>query len=142
MDLTIPLENITLNIRVAVLIRNRGGYILEESKNGYCFPVGGRVKAGETSKEAAKREVFEELGVTVESLKLRGIVESFFGRDGDRVQEICFVYTVSDAEDLELSNEFGVYALDQIESLDLRPHVIKEIIKSDSGTILHLVAKE
>lgn len=141
MDLTIPLEDITLNIRVAVLIKNGDGFILEKSKEGYYFPVGGRVKAGETSEEAAKREAFEEIGVSVEGLKLKGIVELFFGQEDKRVQEICFVYTVSDVSDVKLAEEFGVYTLFQIESLDFRPQVIKEIIKSD-GHILHLTMKE
>lgn len=142
MDLTIPLEKITLNIRVAILIKKEGGFVLEESKGGYYFPVGGRVKAGETSEEAVRREVLEELGVSVEGLRLAGIVELFFGSENNRVQEICFVYSVSDVNDLKLTEEFGVYTLEQIESIDFRPQVIKEIMKSNSDNILHLMMIE
>ncbi len=142
MDLTIPLEKITLNIRVAILIKNEGGFVLEKSKGGYYFPVGGRVKAGETSEEAARREIFEELGISVGGLRLTGIVELFFGGEDNRVQEICFVYSVSDVNDLKLAEEFGVYTLSQIESLDFRPQIIKEILKSTNDDILHLIMKE
>lgn len=142
MDLTIQLETITLNIRVAVLIKKEGGFILEKNKGGYYFPVGGRVKAGETSEEAAKREVFEELSVVVEGLKLRAIVELFFCSEDSHVHEICFVYSVSDIDDLKLAEEFGVYTLEQIESIDFRPEVIKEVIKSNSNNILHLMMNE
>ncbi len=142
MDLTIPLEKITLNIRVAVLIKKEGGYVLEKSNGGYYFLIGGRVKAGETSEEAAKREAFEEIGVSVEGLKLKGIVELFFGPEDKRVQEICFVYTVSNINDIKLAEQFGVYTLEQIESLDFRPQIIKEIMKSDDDYVLHLTTKE
>ena len=142
MDLTIPLETITLNIRVAILVKKEGGFILEKSKGGYYFPVGGRVKAGETSEEAAKRELFEELGVSIERFRLRGIVELFFGPEDKCVQEICFVYSVSDIDDLKLTEEFGFYTLKQIESLDFRPQVIKEIMKSDNEHVLHLTMKQ
>ncbi len=139
MDLTIPLENITLNIRVAVLIKKGDGFVLEKSKKGYYFPVGGRVKAGETSEQAAKREVFEELGIVVENIKSRGLVELFFERDGNRVQEICFVYSVSDIDDLNLTDEFDVFTIDQIENIDFRPQLIKEVMRADRDTTLHLI---
>jgi 8-oxo-dGTP pyrophosphatase MutT (NUDIX family) len=142
MDLTIPLEKVTLNIRVAVLVKKEGGFVLEKSKGGYYFLIGGRVKAGETSEEAAKREAFEEIGVSVEGLKLKGIVELFFGPEDKRVQEICFVYAVSNVNDINLAEEFSVYTLEQIESLDFRPQIMKEIIKSDDDHVLHLTMKE
>ena len=142
MDLTIPLEKITLNIRVAVLIKKDDGFILEKSRGGYYFPIGGRVKVGETSEEAAKREVFEEIGISVDNLKLRGVVELFFGSEDKRVQEICFVYSVSDVNNVNLSEEFDVYMLEQIESLHFRPQVIKEIMKLKTDNILHLTMKE
>lgn len=142
MDLTIPLENITLNIRVAVLVKKEGGFVLEKSKGGYYFAVGGRVKAGETSKEAAKREVFEELGIIVEDFELSGVVELFYGPKDGRVQEICFVYHTPDINDLKLTDEFSVYTLEQIETIDFRPLVMKEIMKEGTGKVLHLVMKE
>lgn len=142
MDLTIPLETVTLNIRVAVLIQKDGGFVLEKSKGGYYFPVGGRVKQGETSEEAARREVLEELGVTTQDLQLRGVIELFFGRENDRVQEICFVYTASVVGMLELAQEFGVHTVEQIESIDFRPQVIKEIMKSKEAGILHITMRE
>lgn len=142
MDLTIPLESITLNIRVAILVKQDGCYILEKSKGGYYFPVGGRVKAGETSLQAAKREVSEELGVTVEGLTLKAIVETFFGRGNERVQEICFVYTAKDVEGLTLSSGFEVCALSDIDRIDFRPRVIKEAMKSSDDRVLHLMVSE
>jgi len=142
MDLTIPLDSITLNIRVAVLIKKEGGFVLEKSKGGYYFPVGGRVKAGETSEEAAKREIFEELGIVVENVILKAVVELFFGNTNGHVQEICFVYSTPEVHNLNITNEFGVYTLEEIETIDFRPQIIKEVMMSDDNKILHLTMKE
>lgn len=142
MDLTIPLEKFILNIRVAILVKKETGFVLEKSKEEYYFLIGGRVKAGETSEQAAKREAFEEIGVSVEGLKLKGIVELFYGPENKHVQEICFVYTISNVNDITLTEKFGVYTLEQIESLDFRPQIIKEIIKSEDDHVLHLTSKD
>ncbi len=142
MDLTIPLEDVTLNIRVAVLIKQQGGFVLEKSKGGYYFPVGGRVKAGETSLSAAKREVLEEMGTEVSDLVMRGVIELFFRSEDRRIQEICFVYSAEVDDVLTLGGEFGTYSLEQIETIDFRPKVIKEIMKAKQDSILHLVMDE
>lgn len=142
MDLTIPLENVTLNIRVAVLVKKDGGFVLEKNKDGYYFPIGGRVKAGETSLEATKREILEELGVAVESLSLKGVIENFFDIGSEHVQEICFVYTIQDMNNLKLGDEFVAYTVDQIDTIDFRPQNIKEIMNAVDGKILHLIMKE
>lgn len=139
MDLTIPFGDTTLNVRVAVLVKRGDGLVFEKSKKGYYFPVGGRVKVGENSEEAAKREVFEELGVVIDNLEQRGVVELFFARDGSPVQEICFVYSASVADDLELTEDFTVFTLEEIDNIDFRPKIIKEVMKARSGTILHLI---
>lgn len=138
MDLTIPIGNIILNIRVAVLLKTRGGFILEKNKQGFYFPIGGRVKAGETSNEASQREVLEELGIVVTDLKFKGIAELFFESENGRVQEICFVYSAPDVDDLKLSSGQGTYTLEQIESMDFRPQILKQILQTASDEVLHL----
>lgn len=142
MDLTIPLEKVTLNIRTAVLFRTSKGYVLEKHLQGYCFPVGGRVKQGESSLEAAKRELFEELGVRIEKLALRAIVENFFDNGDRRVHEICFVYGVDYPEALELGGDLGAYPLEEIEAIDFRPRIVKEVLQAADDTVLHLIYKE
>ena len=129
-------------IRVAVLVKKDGDFVLEKNKDGYYFPIGGRVKAGATSLEAAKREVMEELGVAVESLSLKGIIENFFDIGSEHVQEICFVYTMQDMNNLKLGDEFVAYTIEQIDTVDFRPQIIKEIMNADDGKILHLTVKE
>lgn len=61
---------------------------------GKWIGVGGKFEAGESAEECMKREVFEETGLTVHSLKLHGFVVFpglYYGED-----EGMFVYTCDD----------------------------------------------
>lgn len=142
MDLTLPIGNITLNIRVAVVIKTEKGFILEKSNGGYFFVVGGRVKVNETSLDAAKREMFEELGLEVLSLKFKATIELFFGYKEEQVQEICFVYESQEINGLVLGEEFGFYTMSQIYEMDVRPSVIKQVLESNNDTVMHIIERE
>ncbi len=142
MDLTLTVGNTILNIRVAVIIKTSKGYILEKHKDGYYFLLGGRIKAGESSEDGAKREVLEEIGVAPEGLKLKAIIENFFDTPEQKIHEICFVYTANDVNVLQLEEGLGEYPLSEIEHLDLRPNVTKEIITSTTDGILHFILQK
>ena len=53
--------------------------------------VGGRVKMGESTEQAIKREIKEELGVDAD-VSLLKICENFFNWMGTDVQELLFIY--------------------------------------------------
>ena len=81
MDLSIQLDEIKLNIRVSVLLETPKGFIFEKDKNGFFFPLGGRIKTNEDSVEAAIREVREEIGIDLVDFHYKGIIENFFRYD-------------------------------------------------------------
>jgi 8-oxo-dGTP pyrophosphatase MutT (NUDIX family) len=142
MDLTIKIENAILNIRVAVLIKGSKGYLFEKSKLGHVFCVGGRIKANESSLEAASREVEEELGFKTDKLKLRGMIENFYkNNDGDDVHEICFVYEAEDAFLDVVPPEFVEVSVDDVDSFDVRPKVMIEFIVDEGGDFKHVVGR-
>ena len=141
MDLTIQLEGIKLNIRVAVIMKTDKGYIFEKSPKGYLFTVGGRVKLGESSFEAAQREVREELGFEMKEVKLAAIIENFFGPAHARVHEICFVYKHEQTVTVVLTNEFVEVSEEALTVEDVRPDIMKEIITNAKDTITHIIVK-
>jgi 8-oxo-dGTP pyrophosphatase MutT (NUDIX family) len=55
-------------------------------------PLGGSVEPGETSKEAIKREILEELGEEIENVKLLGVLEEIFMYEGKPGHEVIFIY--------------------------------------------------
>ncbi|MBQ2062589.1 MAG: NUDIX domain-containing protein [Oscillospiraceae bacterium] len=106
-DLTVPVEEGLLNIRVGAIIL-RGGRVLMTTNDGvdYLYSVGGRVQFGETAEEAAVREVWEETGVHMNVDRLGFIHENFFIGDSPRkrdqeVHEISFFYYMDVPEDFE-----------------------------------------
>ena len=143
MDLTIQFDKIKLNIRVAVLARTDKGYIFEKSNKGYLFTMGGRVKANETSLEAAQREVQEEIGYALNpDVKLIAVVENFFSTSDSAVHEICFVYSQEEVVEIDLPDNFVQIQESDLESEDIRPEIIKKIIKSSRNGISHYLIKQ
>lgn len=83
------------NFRVGAYITCKGKVLLQKGKNvGFYNLVGGRVQFGETTDEALRREVQEELGIKVGKIELIHIAENFFEWCGKHAHEIDFVYKV------------------------------------------------
>lgn len=58
----------------------------------YCRPLGGGIEFGESSRDALRREIQEEVGAEVESLELLGVLENIFTFEGAQGHEVVFVY--------------------------------------------------
>ena len=58
----------------------------------YYRPLGGGLLPGETAAQALRREIREELGQEIASLRLLGVLENIFECDGLPGHEIVFVY--------------------------------------------------
>lgn len=54
-------------------------------------PPGGGIEFGETSAQAAQREIMEEFGAKIENIEFRGIIESIFEYQGRKMHELVFI---------------------------------------------------
>ncbi len=128
MDLTIPLDGTTLNIRVTIIMETDKGFLIQKHKNGYYFFIGGRMKLNESSTEAAKREMLEETGLPISAFKLISVIENFYNNGQANIQEITFVYLAPKID--KIAEEFGLIEVtkEEIGNLDIRPQKIKDII--------------
>ncbi len=92
-DVSVYIDDYKFNFRVCALIENNGRYLLEQSKTtDFLNMPGGRVHAGESTFDAIKRELQEELNLTNVDLKLLKVAEQFFEFDNKKYHELDFVY--------------------------------------------------
>lgn len=112
-DMTVQCDNGFINIRVGAIIMKDGKILMVGNESAdYLYSVGGRVKFGETAKEAIVREVLEETGVKMEIDRLGFIHENYFIGDsseklGKLIYEISFYFYMKVPNDfLPESNSF------------------------------------
>jgi ADP-ribose pyrophosphatase YjhB (NUDIX family) len=83
---------------IALAVFRRGDEILFEegwdsvSASAFARPLGGGVEFGETSVQAVRREMREELGVELARASLLGVIENLFSFNGVPGHEVVFIY--------------------------------------------------
>lgn len=152
MDISVMIDNIKFNYRVATIIKNNNKILLHKSKedNFYAIP-GGRIMIGETSENALKREFIEEIGAKITIKNYLGTVENFFEYNGKKYHELMIVYESTFDSNSNFYKEERIIGLeedgkiefiwktiDEIKQLDLRPLFLKENIISNTQ-ITHLI---
>ena len=85
-------------------IEKDGSYLMmhrvkkdQDENAGKWIGIGGHMKEDETPEECVRREIIEETGLTVEDLKLRGILTFILPAWGN---ELTFLYTASTKEEV------------------------------------------
>ena len=109
-DVNFSIDSNRFNFRVAAFIRIDNKILLQKSPqmDFYNLP-GGRVKFGESTKEAIVREVKEELCIDINEPDLFYVAENFFKWEDKDVQELVFIYTVNlDRKYLEILDNHKV----------------------------------
>lgn len=142
MDIDVKMDTGEFKYRVVGILfddQNRVLMQMVQDNPFYCLP-GGRVELGESSIEAVRRELEEELGFDVKVEKPLFLLENFFKRSsGKDVHEIGIFFKVTSLvapkEDWEIvENDKGVLktlrykwaTLDELKNEDLRPAFLKE----------------
>ena len=140
MDLSVNIKDIRLNIRTAVIIKTNNGYIFEKDHlNRFYWVVGGRIKINETSEEAAKREIKEELGIKIKNIKLIAIVEDFFEFDNENFHEICFYYSCKLNKTINLPKNYYYITKNKMKTVNIQPKILPKIINSKNNKIMHII---
>ncbi len=84
-DVSVTIDDFKFNFRVCALIENNGRYLLERSEvTDFLNMPGGRVHAGESTLDAIKRELKEELGLVDVAPTLLKVAEQFFEFDNKK----------------------------------------------------------
>jgi len=140
MDLKIQLKDTILNIRDGVLLKTDKGFIFEKHPNEdfYCV-IGGRIQENESSENAAKREVMEEIGIEIKNIRLKAILESFFLMDEQKCHEIGFYYKCILNGNIKLPDNFYTLSKEKIKTVKILPKIISQIIDFKNDDIVHIV---
>jgi len=124
-DVRIDGDDGHFKFRVAGVLKHNGKYLFVKmnANDFYCLP-GGHVELGESTEDAALREMEEELGFKVKISKFLGEAQNFYiGKDQKIWHELGFYYEV------EALNESDVTAEDYVR------------IENDKGFMQHLEFK-
>lgn len=110
MDIKLISEDIKFKYRVSAIIINEGKILVDKyDNNRFCLP-GGYVEVGETSLEALKREIFEEIQIKVTKAEYTGIIENFFTNyKGVQTHGLDFYYTIYDEEATNIDMNYIEY---------------------------------
>lgn len=93
MDISMEIGDYVFNYRVATIIIHQNRILFHKNPTKLHYGImGGRVKAGEDSITALKREIKEELNKEIEVQQFLGVMENYFVKDGKQYHELMFVY--------------------------------------------------
>lgn len=147
MDVKFWKDEGSFKLRVCGVLKYGDKYLVSNCDNCefYSFP-GGHVVLGESTDDAVVREVREETLIDAKISKLLAVEQLFFKReDGKPFHEICYYYEMTtdqkvDTEDFSVEENdngrtrnhyFRWLEIDDFETIDLRPHSMKNILKNN-----------
>jgi len=126
---------------VGVVIKNENKFLLCKRNSDTTFPgmwsiPAGKLEQEEETKEAAKREFFEETAISLEDKELEfvGLIPRTT-RDGQRIKGLMYVYMLDSKEQLipdllnaidgEEHTECGYFSIDEIDENKCGGHLLK-----------------
>ena len=138
------------------------GLIIKENKlllvdmddSGFLCLPGGYVELGETTEEAIKRELLEEVGINFSTTKYLGMVENYFiNKFSKKIHEISIYYLMSPKDKIDTTDftiiendkgkkmklDFKWIDINNIDNYDVRPSFLKEQISTNNLEFNHLI---
>ena len=144
-DLSIMIDNVKFNYRAGLLIEKNGKVLVEcNPEIDFVTLPGGRVKTLESSFEALKREIYEEMQIKIkkEEVNMKAVIENFFEMDNKKYHELYFLYKIKvESGDTRFKEEmknvdskasyYKWVKKDKLAEVNLLPVVLREIVKKN-----------
>ena len=158
MDLTFKTPEGNFNHRtVGIFIHEGKVLVMQDDNLSYAYLPGGRISLHESSEEAIRREMREELETEAAVERLLWIAESFFteSKSGKRFHEVAFYYLLKPSDDLLQRGDtfellegekhhfiFRWVSFEALQTLDFQPALLKNRLSALPEQVEHIVMKE
>ncbi|MGT2756761.1 NUDIX hydrolase [Streptococcus ovuberis] len=149
MDFRTTIDHKTFGVRATALLVRGNQIYLAKSPAGQYYCIGGAITVGETTEEAVRREVREEVGCEISVDQLAFVVETTFCQPDVNVHTIEFHYLVTPVTEPSPSlrengtpRECEWMDIDKLDKIDLRPAFLKTALKDLDGQVKHVVSME
>ena len=142
MDINIKLGDYILNCRSVGIIIGNNKILFQKKISDKCWALpGGKIKIGETGEDAIRREMNEELGISLCNVKIHSVSENFFEINGVKYHRYIFSYILDVNKNNYIFNneEFNglekndlIYKWFDIDELDrtlIKPDNLCELLK-------------
>lgn len=150
-------ESAVFNLRTVCVFADGGHVLIHRAEpDDFWTPPGGRVEIGESTREAAAREMREELKVNVEVERLLWVAEYFFEVQGRTFHEVTFYYrahfppaaNITPDVPLFYGDDFGLplifrwVRVDELQELRFYPTFLKTALKTLPEAPQHVILRE
>ncbi len=149
MDFRTITDRRSFGVRATALLVRDNQIYLAKSPSGSYYPLGGAILVGETTEEAVKREVMEEIGIDVAVKELAFVVENQFVIDEKAFHQIEFHYILEPLEEPKSHmEEWGGrrscewIPISQLETIELQPSFLKTALTNWQGGVQHIINKD
>ena len=142
-DLSLMIDDVKFNYRAGLLIERNGKVLVEcNPEIDFVTLPGGRVKSLESSFDALKRELGEEMGIELnkDEVQMRAVIENFFEMDNKKYHELYFLYKLevkskderfkNDMKNIDSKASYYKWVdKDKLDEVNLLPVVLRDIAK-------------
>lgn len=128
-----------------IIIADDKMLFVKNSNEDYYYMVGGGVHLGETSAQAAEREIAEETGIIAKAERLAAVFENFFEENGRKHHNLEYYYLMKIVDDSalkassDIDEELVFLPLENLSEYDIRPSFIKQNINEmiNGNAVMH-----
>ena len=141
MDIKFEVDEFSFNVRSSCIIKDKTHkkVLLTNMRaitdhEAFLLPDG-RLNLLENSQDAIKREIQEELGISLE-YRLVSIEENIVEKNKFHMLEFVYYAEIEDFSIIKTFDDgwdkFKILDINNIDNIDIRPNTIKELIKQDT----------
>lgn len=142
MDITYKRENYQFILRTSVVIFNKDMskiLLFQLNDKNFYMLIGGKINELETSIEAVKREIKEEINLNINNIEFVCLSEEFVNAKGFNNHQINVIYKGIYNDEIKYEKFIGLEGdwchyewidIDNIDNYDIYPRIVKEIAKN------------